>query len=112
MGFNHSNCDITYISNFWQMFFIHTQEGCRITLVTISNNNDILLLSFVDEVTRDYIPSVRSPPLARACCLLPWHPYSLLLDDPLWSGVEEFVSPSVTVCVCHFNYHACITNNG
>ena len=54
----------------------------------------------LDEVTRDFIPSVKSPPLARACCLLAWQPYSLLLDDSLWSGVEEFVSPPVMVCVC------------
>ena len=62
----------------------------------------------LDEVTRDYIPSVTSPSLARACCLLPWQPYSLLLDDPLWSGVEEFVSPPVTVwyvCYCTYTIH-------
>lgn len=58
-----------------------------------------IILCLPDEVTRDYVPSVRTSPLARACCLLPWKPYSLTLDDPIWSNVEEFICPPITVCV-------------
>ena len=74
-------------------------------MISLLNSVDDLISFFLscndmlEEVTRDYIPSVKSPPLARACCLLAWQPYSLLLNDSLWSGVEEFVSPPVTVCM-------------
>jgi len=60
----------------------------------------------LDEVTRDYVPSVKLSPLARACCFLPWKPYSITLDDALWNNVEEFVCPAITVCL--YNYSVCV----
>ena len=62
----------------------------------------------LDEVTRDYVPSVKLSPLAKACCLLPWKPYSLMLDDPVWNSVEQFVCPPITVCVCVLSVCVCI----
>lgn len=73
--------------------------------------NYVLLISFIyllDEVTRDYVPSVKLSPLARVCCFLPWKPYSLTLDDSLWNNVGEFVCPAITVCLYILCVHVCV----
>ena len=53
----------------------------------------------LDEVTRTYYSVVGDSELAAVCHMLPWsREHSLSLNDPLWSQLDQFVVPAMTVC--------------
>lgn len=52
----------------------------------------------LDEVTRTYYSAVDND-LAAVCHMLPWsRGQPLSLTDPLWSQLDQFVVPAMTVC--------------